>query len=266
MNKILSVLVVLLFFGCKESTKKVVTKEEKKNLIQDEVGHVIKPLEKVFEAHGGINLWKNHRTITFTLPKSDNPEIHTIDLRTRKEKIKTNNWTTGFNGQDIWLLDENDSYKGDPIFYHNLMFYFYSMPFVLGDKGINYAEIENLEFEGKSYPGIAISFDDGIGVSSKDEYRLYYNPKTHQMAWLGYTVSYRSGEKSDNFNWISYNDWNEISGLLLPNSITWYANENGMITEPRKTVFFEDVKISKEVNSSEYYSMPENAKVVKRTK
>ncbi|MEO9891252.1 DUF6503 family protein [Aurantibacter sp.] len=266
MKKILSIIVVFMLFACKENDKKEAIEGVKQNTKIEEVSVSRSNMDKVFEAHGGMDLWKSQRTLAFMLPNPDDAEIHTIDLRTRKEKIKTNNWITGSNGKDIWLLDERNSYKGDPIFYHNLMFYFYSMPFVLGDKGINYSEVENLEFEGESFPGVKVSFDDGIGVSSKDDYRLFYDPETYQMKWLGYTVSYRTGEKSDKVSWIRYDDWNTTGGLVLPNSITWYANENGLITEPRKTVNFENVEISKDAKPSEFYDLPENAKVVTKTK
>ena len=58
----------------------------------------------------------------------------------------------GFDGKNFWLADEKESYKGDPIFYHNLMFYFYSMPFVLSDKGLRYYDTEDLIFEEKRTP------------------------------------------------------------------------------------------------------------------
>jgi len=148
------------------------------------------------------------------------------------------------------------------VFYHNLMFYFYAMPFVLADDGINYSAAKALEFEGKSYPGIRISYNDGVGVSSKDEYFLHYDADTKQMAWLGYTVTYRSGEKSDKINWIRYNDWQEIEGLALPKSLSWYKVEDGKITEVANTRNFEDVVIEDTSKPADFYAKPENGKIV----
>lgn len=164
------------------------------------------------------------------------------------------------------MADEKESYKGDPIFYHNLMFYFYSMPFVLADDGIMYSDTEDLEFEGKTYPGVRISYKDGIGASSKDEYYLHYDPESFQMTWLGYTVTYRSGEKSDNIKWIRYNDWIEIEELKLPNSMTWHAYEGRTIREARDPTIFENVVISVTPKPDTFYARPENAKVVTKTK
>ncbi len=266
MVRILCGVVVMLFMGCKEAPKQQI-EESRKTTEPVEIMRISAPaaaMNKVFEAHGGLANWKKNRTLSFTLPKTS-PETHTIDLYSRHEKIETSEMAMGFDGKDFWLLDEKKSYKGDPIFYHNLMFYFYAMPFVLADKGIVYSETADLEFEGKKYPGVRITFKDGVGVSSKDEYYLHYEPETHQMTWLGYTVTYRSGEKSDNVKWIRYNDWGQVDGVLLPRSITWHDYEGRTIKEPREPTLFEDVVLQKTAKNAGFYSMPENAKVVTKT-
>jgi len=263
-NRISIVFIVFVLFGCKETPKKPIDHFEERTEEVD-VNSISAPLAsvyKVFEAHGGLENWKNKRTLSFTIPKTNTPETHTIDLYSRREKIETSEMAMGFDGKDFWLADEKDSYKGDPIFYHNLMFYFYSMPFVLADDGIEYSETEDLEFEGKSYPGVRITYKDGVGVSSKDEYYLHYDAETNQMAWLGYTVTYRSGEKSDNVKWIRYNDWMQTEGLKLPNSITWHAYEGRTIKEPRDPTVFENVTVSENPKPDAFYAKPENAKVV----
>lgn len=268
MKPISIVFIVLAIFGCKEAPKEPIDHFEKREATVD-VNSISAPLAatyKIFEAHGGLENWKKKRTMSFTIPKPDAPETHTIDLYSRREKIETPELAMGFDGKDFWLADEKESYKGDPIFYHNLMFYFYSMPFVLADDGIEYSETEDLKFEGKSYPGVRITYKDGVGISSKDEYYLHYDSETNQMAWLGYTVTYRSGEKSDNVKWIRYNDWREIEGLTLPNSMTWHEYEGRTIKEPRDPTTFENVTVSETPKPDAFYAKPENAKVVTKTK
>ena len=223
-------------------------------------------LQKIFKAHGGLSAWKSKRTLSFDIPKPDKTEKHTIDLYSRDEKITMPGITMGSDGSEIWLDDAKGAYKGSAVFYHNLMFYFYAMPFVLADDGINYSETEALKFEGTSYPGIRISYDDGVGVSSKDEYFIHYNPETFQMEWLGYTVTFRSGEKSDNVKWIRYNDWMNVEGVTLPKSITWYAYEGRTIKEAKRPVAFENVTLSEAAQSEGFYAMPEGGKVVNAKK
>lgn len=258
-------LIFLAFLSCKEAPKEV-----KVEIAEPEMGAKVdtskypEALNKVFDAHGGIENWKSKKTITFEMPKPDASEIHTIDLKNRNEKIETAQFSMGHDGENFWLADTKEIYKGDPVFYHNLMFYFYAMPFVLADDGINYEETENLEFEGVSYPGIRVSYDMGVGVSSKDEYFLYYNPETFQMAWLGYTVTYRSGEKSEKISLIRYNDWMKVSDMVLPNSLTWQKYEDGEVKEARSTRVFENVVLSETAKENTFFMVPENGKVIER--
>jgi len=268
LKRITIALIVFAIIGCKEAPKKPIDQFEER---QDEVdvhsiGAPAASIYKVFEAHGGLENWKKKRTLSFTIPKENAAETHTVDLYSRNGIIKTDEMAMGFDGTDFWILDEQKTFKGDPIFYHNLMFYFYAMPFVLADDGINYGETEDLNFEGMAYPGIRISYDQGVGVSPKDEYFIHYDPATYEMTWLGYTVTYRSGEKSDNVKWIRYNDWMEIEGLRLPNSITWHAYEGRTIKEPRDPTTFENVNASDTAKLQAFYVKPENAKVVTKTK
>lgn len=261
MKKLVILALFVGFFACKKQVK---TEEKPKQEIEQKLESTNFPeeLRKVFNAHGGLATWKKQRNLVFDLPKDGSREIHHIDLISRKDKIITSNFSMGFDGQDVWFLDSKEVYKGDPVFYHNLMFYFYAMPFVLADDGIHYSPTENLEYEGVSYPGIRISYDNGIGVSSKDEYYLHYDPETFQMQWLGYTVTYRSGEVSDNVKWIRYNDWTTVSGVVLPKSITWYNYEGSTIKEEKSTVFFENIALSNQRKEASFYNKPKEASYV----
>ena len=170
----------------------------------------------------------------------------------------------GFDGNDVWILDPLKVYKGDPIFYHNLMFYFYAMPFVLADDGIAFSDTHALSYEGKEYPGIRISYNSGIGTSPEDEYYIHFDPETFQMAWLGYTVTYKTGEKSDNVKWIRYDDWFSVDGIMLPHSITWHNYDDKTILDARNTVFFENIHFEKRLAGDLIFNKPEGALIMTR--
>jgi len=218
-------------------------------------------LTKVFDAHGSLTQWNAMKTLSYEIVREGGNEKQLIDLHTRNERIEASNYKTGYNGKDYWL-EADTSYKGNPKFYHNLMFYFYAMPFVLADDGIIFSDTDTLEFEGNSYPGIRISYDDGVGVSPEDEYFIHYNPKTFQMEWLGYTVTFFSGKKSKKVKWIRYNDWKSFEGLLLPKSMTWYKMEEGKITEPKKPTQFVNVTLSQEPTDSKNFEKTKGAVIV----
>ncbi|NDV16065.1 hypothetical protein GO009_08515 [Muricauda sp. TY007] len=262
MNKLTILLLFLAMTGCKQKPKAEKNEASVPQEISESEAVYPDAMVKVFDAHGGLEQWKEQRTLSYVLPKPELPETHTIDLWSRKDRIDTEQFSMGFDGEQAWLLNTDEIYKGDAGFYHNLMFYFYAMPFVLADDGIMYSATEDLKYEGKKYPGLQIAYEAGVGASSKDEYYIHFDPESHQMAWLGYTVTYRTGESSDNVRWINYNDWQNVNGLLLPKSITWHKYEGRKILEPASTVTFEEVSLSETSKPQVFYEKPENGEYV----
>ncbi len=210
---------------------------------------------KVLQAHGGLAQWRNMQSLYFEIEKDQQNEKHFIQLQNRLDRVEGANFVMGYDGQDVWV-DADTTYKGNAEFYHNLMFYFYAMPFVLADPGINYQQIDPLIVQGTEYPGIAISYDEGIGTSPKDEYLLFYHPDSFEMAWLGYTATYFSKEKSTDFSWIAYSDWTTVNGLKLPTTLTWHQQQDGVPTEARNSVNFVNISPSEEILSEDLFIGP----------
>ncbi len=254
---------ILGLLNCKESTSRHESNRAESAEIQNKKElHYPAALEKIFKAHGGMDHWKEQKTLSFIMDQEEGPETHTIDLHSRMDKITGPAYSMGYDGGKVWLEEGAQPYEGDAIFYHNLMFYFYAMPFVLGDAGIQYGETEMLEYEGRQYPGLSIGFGEDVGASPKDEYYLHYDPETYRMAWLGYTVTYRSGAPSDKINWIRYNDWQELDGLLLPASLTWYEHEGRSLLKPRDTAHFRQATVSQSAKPEPFYGRPDKGRFV----
>lgn len=216
-------------------------------------------IASVFDAHGGIVKWNAMNNLCFTMEKEGGNETHTTDLTSRKVRIETEKYTLGFNGEKVWLEQDSTYFQPQRArFYHNLMFYFYAMPFVLGDDGITYTDVDPLEFKGVSYPGTKISFGAGVGDAPDDEYILYRDPKTNQMAWLAYTVTYGKNEKSDRFSFIKYDQWVDVNGVLLPSKLHWYKTENGVPTEMRNERSFIKPTATATVLDQSIFEKPES--------
>jgi len=251
----------LIIISCKNKTEKI-TEYSEENL---DVTTSVYPenINKVFNAHGGLDNWNAMKSLEFTMKKPNGDEVTITDLKNRSSLIDMPNHTIGFNGEDVWLKNKGTTpYKGNARFYYNLMFYFYAMPFILADDGINYDEAKPLVFEGKQYPGIKISYESGVGESPEDEYILYYDSETHQMEWLGYTVTYFSKEKSKAFHFIKYSNWQTVQGLLLPETLTWYEYENNSPTTKRNDLQFVDIKLSTEKLNDVIFDIPEGAEII----
>ncbi len=261
MKFVFTLLSVIFLISCKQEKS---TKKEDINGNSTKINTVTKSypenLLNVFKAHGGIDAWHKMQTLVFT---KDSSEIITTHLKNRKTLIDMPKHTIGYDGKDVWLIDKDTmSYKGNARFYYNLMFYFYTMPFVLGDDGINYSDVEVLKFQGKTYPGIKISYVQGIGASSTDEYILYYDPETYQMTWLAYTMTYFSKKPSQSFNYIKYDTWQQINGILLPKTIQWYNVVDGKLTDRRNEVIFTHVSLLEEEPKGIIFSKPDHAEIV----
>ena len=250
-NLIFLLLLVFVFSACQNNTTSEI----------DTSRHP-EALQKVFEKHGGYETWHKMHTLQYF---KDSSETHYIDLKNRRDKIvsEKGDYSFGFDGTNIWVKADT-TFKGNPAFMHNLYFYFYAMPFVLGDEGIIYKEAEPLEADSITYAGIHIQFENGVGQVSTDEYILYYHPETYQMTWLAYTVTFRTKERNDKFKWIKYNDWDTFNGVLLPKSFHWYnKEENGQFADkPRKSVSFEDIVVGEDPFDDSILEQPDGARVV----
>ncbi len=258
-----SMLLVILITACKNEVKTestVIDEVSKEDIITSIYPESI---TKVFEAHGGIDNWNKMQTLSFTMEKPNGKEVTTTNLKTRAELIDTPTYAMGYDGEKLWVNEKaGNEYKGNAKFYKGLMLYFYAMPFIIGDNGIIYEDIEPLIFEEQTYPGILISYEAGIGESPDDQYVVYYNAESGQMEWLGYTVTFGKDEKSKDFHFIRYNNWQTVNGVVLPKSMDWYTYENNLPTEKRNTVEFSDVVVSEKAPDASIFAIPEMAKVI----
>jgi hypothetical protein len=220
-------------------------------------------INNVFKAHGGMAQWNAMNTLSFRMDNKGDIEVHTIALKSRNEKIEHKNWSIGSDGKELWVLEnESESYQGNALFYKNLMFYFYAMPFVVGDDGVVYTQMPATELEGIKYNATKISFEDGVGYSSTDEYIIYSDPASNQMTWLAYTVTGNSGKKSDRWSYIKYAEWQEVNGLQLPKKLSWYKVEDKKPTIPKGDRTFDTVTLTEIDIDTSVFTKPRGAKVV----
>lgn len=263
MKKLLALVTLSLFLvACKEEVK---SSTDLETVSKQDISISIYPenVTKVFDAHGGIDGWNTMKTLSFTMEKPNGNEVTTTDLKNRNELIDTPTYTMGYDGETLWVNEkEGNEYKGNAKFYKGLMMYFYAMPFIVGDSGIIYEEAEPLVFEDKTYPGILVSYEAGVGTSPNDQYIVYYDAETGQMQWLAYTVTFGKDGKSKNFSYIRYNNWQKVNDLAVPKSIDWYKVEEGQPTELRNTVDFTDVVLSEKATEASQFSKPDTAKII----
>lgn len=263
-NMAMALMGIFLIVACNTSDKKEKTPETASKTQKVAAKKYPEDLQKVFDAHGGIDKWNAAQTLVYEMVKPNAVEKHITDLKSRKTRLQGKNFTIGYDGRDVWLAQKDSTaFGGNARFYHNLYFYFYAMPFVLGDDGITYEKAKDLTYKGVSYPGYKISYGKNVGDSPEDNYFIYYNPENYQMEWLGYTVTYFNGKPSNKISYIRYGNWQKVDGVVLPKVITWFTtDEKGVLQKPRNEVAFDNVTLTTETMEDRMYARPKDAVVV----
>jgi hypothetical protein len=253
MKHITMLLLAVLFFSCQTEPTEETTSVD--------LSRYPEAFQKILEQHGGLAQWQKMKSLSFERVNSAGNEKHLIDLPTRLDRIDAPNFQMGFDGAQYWVKADT-SFKRDPIFYHNLMFYFYAMPFVLADNGISYSEAAPLQVDSTTtLSGVKMTFGDHVGDSPKDNYIVYYHPETYQMEWLAYTATYFSQEASEKYSYIRYTDWADFNGVRLPQTLTWFRTEEGQLAGPRNNVTFTAITISEEEIATETFSAPPGSRI-----
>ncbi|MHA7058036.1 hypothetical protein ACWGOQ_0012500 [Aquimarina sp. M1] len=257
-------LVLSTLFSCKQVSKEEKEIDDQKpieEITPDRYRDLPEDLAAVFTAHGGLQNFDLQNTLVFELANPEGNEKHTTDLASRYARIETDKFVLGFDGKEAWIEQDSTYFKGNPRFYHNLMFYFYAMPFVLGDEGISYQKVADLKVANISYPGYKISYGEAIGDSPKDNYFIYYDAASYKMKYLGYTVTFFSKENSEKVSLIEYADWNDVDGLLLPKTLKWRSYEDGIVGDVKNIRNFENASVSKEKLDISLFKKPKVEKV-----
>ena len=243
-------LIILLLLSCGPKQQPSEAQEAVEVVEKEEVSGVLKPY---LEAHGGIDRWRSFGTLSYEVLQGEAREKHLFDLYSRKVLLeKEEIYQLGFDGKDVWVSPGLAAFDRNypPRFYHNLLFYFFSLPFVYADPGVIIEEMEPREVEGKTYDIIRISYESAI-----------FDPETHQLRYRLYTVTFFSGEKAEKHNAISYDQWQEVNGLLVPREFTFRTWDGESFGEEKATDIFENIQFKEGIPDQDLFVRPVNAEV-----
>ncbi len=215
-------------------------------------------LNKGFTAHGGIDKWDSFNTLKFDVVRDGGSEKQLVDLKSRKVRITTNDYTLGFDGQDVWVTPDSASFSGNARFYHNLLFYFFALPYLAADPGVTLTDEGKAEINGNSYDKVLMTFGDNVGDSPKDQYVLYFND-AGILKLINYSVTYFDESRATRYNAIGYEDWVDTNGVLLPQTLVGYRWDNDTLGEVRYRRKFENFELSTELADQNLFEMPEGA-------
>lgn len=257
-------LIIVCGWSCKPQNKESVIADTPESKTEDKANYDHIPAELLagLDAHGGVETWKKYGKLSYDLTKRGNSEQLVTDLHSRKVLLTMSDHKIGYDGQNVWISPNKEAMGGgSPRFYHNLNFYFFAVPFVFADAGINYEILPAREIDGKLYDAVKISYNEGVGDASGDYYVAHFDQETHQLYLLLYTVTYFSGESHENYNALIYQDWQNVGGLLVPKMMQGYKYADGEIGEQRYEARFENVVFEENAPDPSQFAMPENAEI-----
>lgn len=254
--KVLSYLVALSFLILISCTPKNHEPDPRLNQPED--------FKKLLDAHGDWTKWIDAKSFTFNMVHETNLawENHYIDLVGRKVRIDADNWQIGNDGEKVWISPNRQAFEGQSVrFYHNLYFYFYSIPYIFTDPGVHVQKTEPKMLNGISYEAFEVSFDAGVGDSSGDKYFMLVDPESGRLAWVLYTVTFFNKENTK-MNALKYEDYRDADGLVFPRVMTGYALENDSTQNIRYQVSFTGPLLVNEEMDQKLFDMPKEKAVV----
>ncbi len=256
-----------LVFGCTSPEKSTAdTISSDSSMIPDVSAEYPPILQQALEAHGGLDRWKSFEKLEYDVYRGEELVDHQlIALNTRKVLLNNDQYTIGFDGQQVWVSPDTSAYLGSSArFYHNLQFYFFALPFVLADPGISYEQLKAREFQGKIHDGLRITYQSDVGDAANDEYHAYFDQDTHQLRVLLYTVTYFSQSPADRYSARVYGEWQTVNGLAVPLQVTSYRWENDSLGEQRGVTEYRNITFDEIPPDQSMFLMPSQATVSDR--
>ncbi|TRX51751.1 hypothetical protein FNH22_23615 [Fulvivirga sp. M361] len=264
-----AILLVSILAACTSSTP-----DSENTTVEKEVASTDTPIDmsaypalfqNVLKAHGGLDTWKGYVSLTYAVNSTlggDKVETHTVDLWNRNVRIESEQYVLGMDGKETWVTPSKEAFGPlPPRFYHNLLFYFFTIPPVLADDGAIYEDLGERTIEDKTYRALKVVYGEGIGDASKDYYIAHFNPETFQLELLLYTVTYFTDLETEEYNVLLYKEWQTADGLLVPAYIEGHFFKDGKIGDLRYKVNFTDVKFSAKRPEPSLFTMPEGAEI-----
>ena len=112
-------------------------------------------LNDAYDAHGGLESFKGYGTLEYDLDMEIDGVVsikdhQLFDLNSRKALITSDAYLLGFNGDEAWIKPNMEALGIPPRFYSSTPFYFFGLPFLFADPGVNLESLGTKELNGKN--------------------------------------------------------------------------------------------------------------------
>ena len=220
--------------------------------------------KKLLDAYGNWEKWTEAKALSFAMIHETTlaMENHYVSLGDRKIRIDGGDWQMGNDGEKLWISPTREAFKGTSVrFYHNLYFYFFSIPYIFTDPGVVVEKTENKLVNGQSYETFQVSFEANVGDSPDDNYFMLIDPVTGRVAWLLYRVTFFD-KTNTKMSALKYDGYQDVEGLAFPKIMTGYQFANDSTQSLTYQVSFSDIFLVDEPLDEALFAMPETNAVV----
>ncbi|MGZ0709533.1 hypothetical protein ACWPKO_14485 [Coraliomargarita sp. W4R53] len=252
MKKILTLLTATAFsflaIGCTDNanseTVNEVAANPGKELVMDSIN-----------AHGGTEKWYNNGLLQFRWtyhmsdkgPKAVLDSIQTVDPTNLNvmHEVPGKDITFGMNGGQYWIAPEGATFPSPVQFWSLTPYYFIGIPFVFNDENANFELLEDtMEFEGKAYSQVKVTYTQEAGDSPDDYYVLLIDPETKLTRGGYYIVTNKlvapNGPGPEKF--ITLDNLVDVDGIKLASGHRTFSMTDGKIGEQMRFTEVSGVK------------------------
>lgn len=206
-------------------------------------------------AHGGKEKWYANGLLQFRWiyhmtdrgPEAVVDTRQTVDPSTMAvvHEVVGKDIRFGMNGGEFWIRPEGAEFTPPPRFWALTPFYFVGIPFVFNDPNANFELLEEaIEFEGKEYTQVKITYDASAGDSPDDYYVLLIDPESKLVRGTYYTVTSElvAPDGPGPPKLITLDDLQDVGGVLLAGGHRTFRMEDGKIGEQMRFTEIEGMK------------------------
>ncbi|MGJ8645184.1 MAG: hypothetical protein ACSHX9_17410 [Luteolibacter sp.] len=210
---------------------------------------------ETIDAHGGSEKWYGNGQLQFrwTYHMTDKgadvvvDTVQTVDPKSLavKHEVVGKDITFGFNNGVDWIRPKGTELTPPHRFWALTPTYFLGIPFVFNDENANFETLpESMEFEGKEYTQVKITYNKEAGDSPDDYYVLLIDPETKVTRGAYYTVTsdLLGRDQPGPPKFISLDDLQDVGGVMLAEGHRTFEMPEGKIGEQMRFTEVSGVK------------------------
>jgi len=246
--------------SCDSSSSTVADVSEGKKLVMESI-----------EAHGGDDQWYANGNLHFRWiyhmtdkgPEMVVDSVQTVNTKSHHAVHTVPDSEVKFGQMDgnYWIHPADGEFPIPTRFWTLTPYYFLGIPFVFNDPNAMFEKLdETIEFEGKNYTQVKVTYKSDSGDSPDDWFVLLIDPETKLIRGTYYIVTHPlvAPDGPGPAKLITLDNLEEIDGVKIATGHRTFTMEDGKIDDQMRYTEIKDLKFIPDDEIS--YDIPEGAK------